>query len=207
MAMGQPYLFSPLPLSSPPPLPPRSCSVDRDRAAEPVEVAGEGGASVKGKRWRLAGLKSDVLPLPASGKVSVKYAGKHCEALLDLPGPHTKEGIPSGEERRHANALASLLTCEQGAVPVFSPYRICLFFFFAFLIHPLLFLPSHLTSLSTSCLAAPAVVWVTIGILASNGFALQLKLKRNDQSREKDKTTGVYYVYMPVGGAVTVLDS
>jgi len=54
--------------------------------------------------------------------------------------------------------------------------------------------------------AVSPVVWLTVGLLAEDGFALQLKLKRDDGSREKDKATGVYYVYRPVGGAITLLE-
>jgi len=35
----------------------------------------------------------------------------------------------------------------------------------------------------------PPVVWVTIGLLAVDGLALQLKLKRADKPRERDKVS------------------
>jgi hypothetical protein len=56
----------------------------------------------------------------------------------------------------------------------------------------------------TSALA-PAV-WVTVGGLAAGGLALQLKLQRLDKPCERDKAAGVWYPYVPIGGAVTVAD-
>lgn len=53
----------------------------------------------------------------------------------------------------------------------------------------------------------PGVVWLTIGILATDGFALQLKLKRDAGAAVRDKEAGVYCAYVPVGGAVTVRDT
>lgn len=50
----------------------------------------------------------------------------------------------------------------------------------------------------------PAVLWVTVGILAADGLAVQIKLKKADQPTIKDKQAGVYWVYYPAGGAVTV---
>lgn len=52
---------------------------------------------------------------------------------------------------------------------------------------------------------APAV-WVTVGGLAGAGLALQLKLKRLDRPAERDKEAGVWYPYVPVGGALAVRD-
>jgi hypothetical protein len=51
----------------------------------------------------------------------------------------------------------------------------------------------------------PPVVWVNIGLLAEDGLVLQLKLKRAEKPRERDKVAGVWYAYHPVGGALTVL--
>jgi len=48
-------------------------------------------------------------------------------------------------------------------------------------------------------------VWVTIGLLATDGLALQLKLKRADKPRERDRILGVWCAYHPVGGALTVV--
>ena len=124
-----------------------SCLLDRDRAAEPVSLEDEAsGTRVEGTRWRLKQFKSGVLPMPHVGRVLVKYAGKQCEALVDLPAPETKE-----DAKR-----------------------------------------------------VPPVVWLTVGLLATDGVVLQLKLKRNDAALEKDKQSGVYHVYYPVGGALTV---
>lgn len=53
--------------------------------------------------------------------------------------------------------------------------------------------------------AQPPVVWVNIGLLAEDGVVLQLKLKRAEKPRERDRVAGVWYAYHPVGGALTVL--
>jgi len=124
-----------------------SCLLDRDRAAEPVVVEAEGGSGrVEGRRWRLKDFSDSALPVPHVGRVLMKYAGKECEALLELPAPETKEAAKE----------------------------------------------------------APAVVWLTVGLLAADGVVLQLKLKRNTAKMEKDRNSGVYHVYFPVGGALTV---
>ncbi|GAB4819300.1 hypothetical protein N2152v2_006346 [Parachlorella kessleri] len=57
---------------------------------------------------------------------------------------------------------------------------------------------------NTSALA-PAV-WLTVGSLAGDGMALQLKLKRLDKPSERDKVQGLWYPYVPVAGALSVRD-
>jgi hypothetical protein len=47
-------------------------------------------------------------------------------------------------------------------------------------------------------------MWLTVGGLAGSGLALQLKLKRMDKPCERDKGLGVWYPYVPVGGALAV---
>lgn len=51
----------------------------------------------------------------------------------------------------------------------------------------------------------PPIVWVNIGVLAEDEMVLQLKLKRADKPMERDKVSGVWYAYHPVGGALTVM--
>ncbi|MEW5307426.1 MAG: hypothetical protein WDW36_009824 [Sanguina aurantia] len=51
----------------------------------------------------------------------------------------------------------------------------------------------------------PAALWVTVGLLATEGMALQLKMKKADVPKERDRSEGVWYAYHPVGGAVTLL--
>lgn len=51
----------------------------------------------------------------------------------------------------------------------------------------------------------PSVVWVTVGLLAVDGIALQVKLKRDDKPKQRDRVSGVWYCYRPVGGALTVI--
>ena len=43
-----------------------------------------------------------------------------------------------------------------------------------------------------------------MGGLAGSGLALQLKLKRLDRPSERSKERGVWYPYVPVGGALAV---
>lgn len=50
-----------------------------------------------------------------------------------------------------------------------------------------------------------AGLWVTVGLLAQDKFALQLRLKKDRAAAERDKGSGVWNVYVPVGGAITVL--
>lgn len=69
-------------------------------------------------------------------------------------------------------------------------------------VEALLDLPAPITKEETS--SQPGILWVTVGILAADGIAVQLKLKRAETATVKDKSVGVYWVYYPVGGAVTV---
>ncbi|GAX77785.1 hypothetical protein CEUSTIGMA_g5228.t1 [Chlamydomonas eustigma] len=50
----------------------------------------------------------------------------------------------------------------------------------------------------------PPIVWLTVGLLASDGIALQLKLRRADKAQQRDRISGVWYAYHPCGGALTV---
>jgi hypothetical protein len=53
--------------------------------------------------------------------------------------------------------------------------------------------------------ALPNAMWVTVGLLARDGFAAQLKLKKTPGVHEAYRCakTGVYWVYEPSGGFVT----
>mmetsp|Transcript_11111 Transcript_11111/g.31439 ORF Transcript_11111/g.31439 Transcript_11111/m.31439 type:complete len:658 (-) Transcript_11111:1406-3379(-) len=53
----------------------------------------------------------------------------------------------------------------------------------------------------------PSVVWLTVGILATDGLALQIKLKKNPSVSQRDAQDGEWYIYEPVGGAITLLES
>lgn len=54
----------------------------------------------------------------------------------------------------------------------------------------------------------PPAVWVTVGLLAKDGLALQLRARRAESWRECsfDSSTEKWSVYRPVGGALTVAD-
>jgi hypothetical protein len=54
---------------------------------------------------------------------------------------------------------------------------------------------------------APAAIWVTVGLLAQDKFALQLKLKRTSRPTERDTASGTWHLYKAVAGAITTLDS
>ncbi|CAG9466309.1 unnamed protein product [Pedinophyceae sp. YPF-701] len=122
------------------------CEIDGEKKPEDVELEGVGGHRVRGRRYALRRFTADCLAMPASGKVLATLRGRRCEALLDLPAPHTKEA---------ANEAAKVL-------------------------------------------------WLTVGILAQDGFVLQLKLRKGAAATEKDRHAGVYHIYYPVGGAVTI---
>lgn len=50
----------------------------------------------------------------------------------------------------------------------------------------------------------PGSVWLTVGILATDGFVLQLRLKKLEEQAVRNKATGVWHIYHPAGGALTV---
>ena len=50
------------------------------------------------------------------------------------------------------------------------------------------------------------VIWLTVGLLAMDGFALQLKLKKAAKPKERDAVSGTWYCYHAVGGALTIAD-
>lgn len=54
----------------------------------------------------------------------------------------------------------------------------------------------------------PPAVWVTVGLLAKDGVALQLRARRAESWSECsfDGSTGKWSVYRPIGGALTVAD-
>ena len=69
----------------------------------------------------------------------------------------------------------------------------------------LLELPAAETKSQDDLHAVPAGIWVTIGLLAQDGFALQVRLKRTPRPSKRDKTEGTWRLYHAVGGAITML--
>lgn len=67
-------------------------------------------------------------------------------------------------------------------------------------------LPAAETKAKEDVQAVPAGLWVTIGLLAKDGFALQLRMKRAAQPCERDKADGTWHVFHAVGGAITLLE-
>lgn len=51
----------------------------------------------------------------------------------------------------------------------------------------------------------PQGAWMTVGLLGQNGFALQLRLKRVPGSEIRNREAGIWHMYCPVGGALTIL--
>ncbi|BDA48751.1 Zinc finger MYND domain-containing protein 10 [Coccomyxa sp. Obi] len=63
-------------------------------------------------------------------------------------------------------------------------------------------------STQSACTTELALVgWLTIGHLATDGFAVQLKLLRADKPQLRDKTEGGWLAYHIAGGAITVRDT
>lgn len=71
----------------------------------------------------------------------------------------------------------------------------------------LLELPAAETKSRSDLEAIPAAIWVTIGLIAQDGFALQVKLKRAARPSERDRVEGTWHAYHAVRGAITVLES
>ncbi|KAK9825800.1 hypothetical protein WJX74_008414 [Apatococcus lobatus] len=66
-------------------------------------------------------------------------------------------------------------------------------------------LPAPATRASATEL--PQALWVTAGLLATDGLVLQLKLRQKERLKDRDRLAGTWYAYEPVGGAITVADS
>ena len=67
-------------------------------------------------------------------------------------------------------------------------------------------LPAAETKAKEDVDRVPVGLWVTIGLLAKDGFALQLRMKRTSQPCERDKADGTWHVFHAVGGAITLLE-
>ncbi|EIE27454.1 hypothetical protein COCSUDRAFT_55460 [Coccomyxa subellipsoidea C-169] len=62
-------------------------------------------------------------------------------------------------------------------------------------------------STQSSCAEELARVgWLTIGHLATHGFAVQVKLLRADKPQLRDRKEGGWLSYHVAGGAITLLD-
>lgn len=68
-------------------------------------------------------------------------------------------------------------------------------------------LPAAQTRSKDDLSAIPAGMWLTIGLLAQDGLAMQVRLKRSAEPSDRDKAEGTWHVYHAVGGALTLLDS
>ena len=69
----------------------------------------------------------------------------------------------------------------------------------------LLELPCSTSKNSEEISALATGIWVTVGLLAQNRFALQLRLKRKTTAAIRSKDQGIWHLYVPIGGALTVL--
>eukprot|EP00892_Ulva_mutabilis_P008069 jgi/Ulvmu1/5634/UM023_0174.1 len=68
----------------------------------------------------------------------------------------------------------------------------------------LLELPCTTSKDAEEMAAIPTGVWVTVGLLAQDEFALQLRLKRTPKAAVRNKEAGIWNMYCPVGGALTI---
>jgi hypothetical protein len=61
---------------------------------------------------------------------------------------------------------------------------------------------------SAACIPeAPEGLWLTCGLLAADGLALQLRLRRHEAGKRRDRVGGCWAVYQPVGGALSLEQS
>ena len=133
-------------------------AVDAAKAPESVEIKGDDGYGVAGRRWRLRPLEDDtLLCIPSAGKLAVRVCGRAADAVVDLP-------TVSAEEAGSA----------EGPIP------------------------------SSLDAAVPPGLWVTAGLLAKDGVALQLRLRRVATWQEASLDAGRWSLYRPAGGALTL---
>ena len=71
----------------------------------------------------------------------------------------------------------------------------------------LLELPAAQTKAKEELDSIPAGIWVTVGLLAADGFALQLRLKRATKPSQRDRVDGTWHAYHAIGGAITLLNA
>lgn len=147
------------------------CRLDGGRPAEPVLVKGEGGTEAHGRRHRLVPLDANATrPLPCDGKVgrSARLLGcaanSACRACVLFQG-HADAEPTARAEARMADTVYGR------AVPSQIVVRCC-----GRKAEALLQLPTiAVRSLDSE---APEGLWLTVGLLATDGLALQLRLRR-----------------------------
>ncbi|KAF8056136.1 Zmynd10 [Scenedesmus sp. PABB004] len=106
----------------------------------------------------------------------------------------------AGAVRGRRYRLAAMDVSDTRALPTHGKVAV---HFMGAVAEALLTLPEVPLRGSDGC-GAPAALWLTVGLLAADGFALQLRLKRAERPSERDRQAG-WFAYHPVGGAITVL--
>lgn len=132
---------------------------------------------------------SQTTPAPHDGKVTVTFGTTMCEALLDLPAPGRVRadvvggglGIGGGGIGIGGGGIGIGGGINRGSL-------------------------KEETEALAQMQTLPSAMWVTVGLLARDGFAAQLKLKKTPGVHEAYRCarSGVYWVYEPAGGFMTV---
>ena len=185
-----------------------------DDAARLSDVAGAPGAAITAASSsklaaRAEASDGDAVRVECWRRVRPGVHERWCDFSLALDGGRPAEAVAvkgeaGGEARGVRHRLAPLdadtdaaaarpLPCEGKIVARFRGRRAA----------ALLQLPS--VAVRSLAADAPAGLWVTVGLLAADGVALQLRLRRADRPVERDAATGAWCAYHVAGGAVTLL--
>lgn len=173
--------------------------IDAAKGPKPVELSLDDGYTMQGDQHKLlppapsapkpaktketqaaqaaAAAASACTPVPHNGKITATFGRTRAEALLDLPAPG----------RLHADVYGGGGAVGDG--PGMSRGG-----------------GADEAEAAETMKAMATAMWVTVGLLARDGFALQVKLKKTKGVHEAYRCgkTGLYYVYEPAGGAITV---
>lgn len=153
-------------------------NVDPSKHPDPVEVSGSSSSSGEDGGATVHGLRYKLLPINPD-EACPEPLPSNGKIIVKVPVPSPPEsgsGSGLGSEGSSHHLVVSQAQLQLPDVP-----------------------------LKDQASELPPIVWVTVGLLAVDGIALQVKLKRDDKPKQRDKFSGVWYCYRPVGGALTVL--
>jgi hypothetical protein len=170
-----------------------SCKVDEARAPEPVVVAGDGGSSVAGERFRLStrGMES-TRPLPCDGKVGNRgWFLSCCQGGHGFPNttPVLKGVLPCIVSVDRSDAWALTVANDRDRAlnnlptQTLAPLSKIVVRYCGCKAEAQLQLPSMAVRTHDD---TPLGLWLTVGLLATDGLALQLRLKRAAKVRDAD---------------------